>query len=80
MHCHCPILGYVSPIVCSSKARHNEHAWESLALKVSRRKIWPVFERYNIVDRHGMEQAMEKVAEFHRIEDAKPEQATTRPI
>lgn len=38
---------------------------ESVAVKISRHKAREFFERYNIVDRHDVEQAMERLAEFH---------------
>ena len=53
---------------------------ESVAMKISGHKTRAVFERYNIVDRHDVEQAMEKLAEFHEAEDSKRETTTARPI
>lgn len=39
---------------------------ESVATKISGHKTREVFERYNIVDGHDVEQAMEKLAELQR--------------
>jgi hypothetical protein len=46
----------------------------------TRHKTRAVFERYNIVDKTDIEQAMEQLAEFRQSEDAKLEQTTRRPI
>jgi hypothetical protein len=43
---------------------------ESAAMKITDHKTRAVFERYNIVDQLDVEQAMERLAEFHHREDA----------
>lgn len=53
---------------------------ESVAVKISRHKTREIFERYNIVDRHDVEQAMERPAEFHQAEDPKLEHKGAHPI
>ena len=52
----------------------------SVAMKISGHKTRSTFDRYNIVDRHDVEQAMEKLAQFRQIEDAKLEQTPGLPI
>ena len=52
---------------------------ESVAMKISGHKTREVFERYNIVDNADTAQAMEKLEQFHRTEDAKIESPTARP-
>lgn len=53
---------------------------ESVIMKISGHETPEVFQRYNIKDRRDLVEAMEKLAEFNRVEDAKLEQLTTRPI
>jgi hypothetical protein len=47
-------------------------------MKISGHKTRAVFERYNIVDQHGVEQAMERLAEFHHREDANLDRTSRR--
>ena len=49
-------------------------------MKISGHETPEVFQRYNIKDRRDLVEAMEKLAEFHRVEDLKLERAPARPI
>ena len=52
---------------------------ESVAMKISGHQTREVFERYNIKDRRDVIEAMEKLEQFRRIEDAKLEPRAVRP-
>ena len=53
---------------------------ESVAMKISGHKTREVFERYDIKDRRDVIEALERLEDFHRAEDAKLERPSTRPI
>jgi len=53
---------------------------ESVIMKISGHETPEVFQRYNIKDRRDLVEAMEKLAEFHRVEDARLDKLGARPI
>ncbi len=53
---------------------------ESVVMKISGHKTREVFARYNIVDSKDTTEAMRKLNEFYRIEDAKLEKFGTRTM
>jgi hypothetical protein len=48
-------------------------------MKISGHKTREVFERYNIKDQRDVIEAMDKLAQFHVIEDDKLEPSAARP-
>jgi hypothetical protein len=79
--CHWKYVGLIFHDLRRTAIRDMRRAGidESVAMKISGHKTNYVFKRYNIVNTADIEQAMERLNEFHTTEDTQLEPPGTRP-